>query len=101
MDISKFLIYLTVITVGLVTAAVTRSQGFEWSIVNWKVRHDFPELRRIEPKELADWLNDPKRTQPFLLDVRTKAEFDVSHIHGAQRVEPGSPAITFPRDKPL
>jgi rhodanese-related sulfurtransferase len=101
MDISKFLICLAGIAIAVASVTMARSQSFEWAIVNWKVRHDFPGLRRIEPKQLADWLRDSNRKQPLLLDVRTKAEFDVSHIHGAQRVEPGSPSINFPRDRPI
>ncbi|MDQ6911526.1 MAG: rhodanese-like domain-containing protein [Verrucomicrobiota bacterium] len=40
---------------------------------------------------------------PVLLDVRTKAEFAVSHIRGARQVEPGSNAnaIGLPRDQPI
>lgn len=79
------------------------SQGLKWAIVNFKVRHDFPTVRRITSKQLAQWLNDPHRVPPLLLDVRTKSEYDVSHIHDAQRVEPGSgaAAIAIPREKPI
>ena len=71
--------------------------------MNWKVRHDFPTVQRISAKEVAAWLQDSKREQPVLLDVRTKAEFEVSHIHGAQRVEPGSEAgaLKLARGKPI
>jgi rhodanese-related sulfurtransferase len=94
---------ICIFAVGLATLAVAYAQGVEWAIVNWKVRHDFPSVRRIESPELARWLEDVKRVQPVLLDVRTKAEFDVSHIHGAQRVDPGSAAsaIELPRDRPI
>ncbi|MDQ6623358.1 MAG: rhodanese-like domain-containing protein [Verrucomicrobiota bacterium] len=71
--------------------------------MNYKVRHDFPNVRRVSPDEVAQWLTNPKRQAPVLLDVRTKAEFDVSHIHGARRVEPASNAnaIDLPRDQPI
>ena len=87
----------------LATAIVARAQGIEWTIVNWKVRHDFPDVRRITPAQVADWLKDTNRPQPVLLDVRTKPEFEVSHIHGAQQVDPGANAdvIKTPRDKPI
>lgn len=87
----------------VVFASAAFSQGIRWTIVNWKVRHDFPKVQRISPKEVAEWLKDSKRDQPVLLDVRTKAEYDVSHIHGAQRVEPGSEAsaISLAKDKPV
>jgi rhodanese-related sulfurtransferase len=89
--------------IALATAAIVSAQSLEWMLVNWKVRHDFPNVRRISPEEVAQWLKDPKRAQPVLLDVRTKAEFDVSHIHGARRIEPGSAAnaIDLARDTPI
>ncbi len=74
-----------------------------WSIVDWKIAHDFPEVKRITPAELAAWLQDPKRTPPVLLDVRTAAEYEVSHLQKAQRVQPGSTAsvIQIPKDQPI
>lgn len=91
------------IGIALATAAIVSAQSIEWMFVNWKVRHDFPNVRRVSPEEVAEWLKDPKRAQPVLLNVRTKAEFDVSHIHGARRIEPGSStdAIDLARDKPI
>lgn len=85
------------------TATLVAGQGVGWTLVNWKVRTDFPGVRRINPKQLAEWLDDKYRTQPVLLDVRTKTEFEVSHIRGAQRIEPDSAAdaINLPRDKPI
>lgn len=92
-------------TVLLIAAplAPARAEGFGWRLVNWKVRRDFPTIRRITPKETAAWLADDKRPPPVLLDVRTKAEYEISHIHGAQRVEPGADAnaIKLPRDCPI
>ncbi len=75
----------------------------EWMLVNWKVRHDFPQVPRTTPEEVAQWLQNPKRPPPVLLDVRTKAEFEVSHLHGARRVEPGSDAraIDLPTDQAI
>jgi rhodanese-related sulfurtransferase len=74
-----------------------------WSIVDWKIAHDFPEVTRITPAELAAWLQDPKRPPPVLLDVRTAAEYKVSHLDKAERVEPGSLAsiIQIPKDQPI
>jgi rhodanese-related sulfurtransferase len=87
----------------IATATVVCGQGVAWAVVNWKVRHDFPGIRRIEPRQLADWLNDKGRAQPVLLDIRTKPEYDVSHIHGARRVDPDANAegIHLPKDQPV
>lgn len=92
-----------IVAVFLAVPALLFAQGLGWTLVNWKVRHDFPKVRRISPNELSEWLKDKKRAQPSLLDVRTKAEFEVSQIPGAHRVEPGTdPAeIKLPKDQPI
>lgn len=41
-------------------------------------------MLHLSPQQLADWLNDPQRAQPVLLDVRQPAEFDICRIEGAQ-----------------
>lgn len=95
--------WLGIAALSIATAALAYAGGVGWLLVNWKVRSDFPDVPRIGTEEVAAWLHDSKREPPVLLDVRTKAEFDVSHIHGAQRIEPGSgaDAIGIPRDKPI
>ncbi len=100
-SIPRVTIWMAIAALVLVSATVVYAQSVRWTIVNWKVRHDFPGIRRIEPQELADWLNDPARAQPVLLDVRTKPEFEVSHLHGARRVEPDATAeaIQLPKDQ--
>src|SRR5438105_15694418 len=62
--------------------------SLQWSLIERKIRSEFPSVRHISTDELAKWLSDTHRKPPLLLDVRTAAEFDVSHIAGAQRVEP-------------
>ena len=74
-----------------------------WSIVDWKIAHDFPQVKRITPAELEAWLQDVKRPPPVLLDVRIAAEYEVSHLQKAQRVQPGSSAsaIQIPKAQPI
>lgn len=43
-------------------------------------------MQHLSPVQLAEWLNDPNRPRPLLLDVREPAEFDICHIQGAQLV---------------
>lgn len=97
------LVYSLGVTLLLAMVASAYSQGLKWTIVNFKIRHDFPTVQRIDSQHLSQWLGDPQRTQPILFDVRTKQEYDISHLHDAQRVEPGSNAtfITVPRGKPI
>ena len=95
-----------IIAIGAVTlilACVSSSQGFGWTLVNAKIRHDFPQVRRITTAELAAWLKDEKRVPPLLLDVRTRAEFEVSHLKNARHVEPDASvdAIQERKDRPI
>ena len=48
---------------------------------------EFSDIEHIATSSLADWLSDPGRVQPQLLDVREKDEYAVSHLPGAIRVD--------------
>ena len=61
------------------------------TVAKWKVRVHFPEVRRVSTAQLADWLADPRREAPVLLDTRTEDEFNISHLPNAVReVPPGA-----------
>jgi len=100
--VNRFFIIL-VATTFFAASAVVFSQNIGWSIVNMTIRGEFPEVPRIKTSELADWLKDEHRKKPLLFDVRTKAEFEVSHLAGAQRIEPGSEAklVAVPGDSEI
>jgi rhodanese-related sulfurtransferase len=67
-----------------------------------EVRRKFPGVPQLSTKELAEWLVDSKRSPPLLLDVRTEAEFGVSHLKGAQRVSTDDvAALEIPKDRPV
>ncbi len=74
----------------ILTAAFARPVA--WRLLNTTIRRDFPEVERISTAELAAWLDDKTRPQPLLLDVRTGAEYRVSHLPGAQWIAPDAPA---------
>jgi rhodanese-related sulfurtransferase len=99
--VKRFLIYAVTLLVLGAIAAAWYSQRLGWRLINAKIQADFPEVRRTTTDELAAAL--ATRNKPVLLDVRTKAEFDVSHLEGAIRVEPGSgpAAISIPKDQPI
>jgi rhodanese-related sulfurtransferase len=63
-----------------------------WDSVHRRIRHDFPDVPQVTTEELARQLREPGDRRPLLLDVRTEAEFSVSHLNGARRIEPGSSA---------
>ena len=65
--------------------ALARSQPrLEEKIAEVKV--EFPQVPTIKPVALAEWLADAQRTPPQLVDVRTPAEYSVSHLPGARHI---------------
>lgn len=101
--VSKMKVVILIGLTLLATSASLFSQNIGWSLVNAKIRHEFPDVPRVKTSELAGWLSDGKRAQPVLLDVRTRAEFEVSHLANARRIEPGADAktLSIPRDKAI
>ena len=83
--------------------AAGSAHGLGWTLVNAKVRHDFPDVQRITTAELAAWSEDKARPAPLLLDVRTRAEYDISHLWNAQHVEPDAraSAVAQPKDRAI
>lgn len=63
-------------------------QGFD--AMKKLVRTRFPNVPQTSTQELATFMSE--RRTPLLLDVRTKAEFDISHLPGARRVDPDAKA---------
>jgi rhodanese-related sulfurtransferase len=61
-------------------------RGIRWAVK--VVRDRFPDVTHLPPRELAAWLADGTRPAPLLLDARSADEFAVSHLPGAERVEP-------------
>ncbi|MBE9013484.1 hypothetical protein IQ250_25150 [Pseudanabaenaceae cyanobacterium LEGE 13415] len=57
------------------------------------IRVQFPTVRSLSTQDLDRWLQDPDKTPPILLDVRTVPEFKVSHLKTAQRTDPKDPNI--------
>jgi rhodanese-related sulfurtransferase len=64
--------------------------AWQWGFVKRTIRSRHPELRQLSAADLSKWLADKKRRQPLLLDVRSDAEYRVSHIAHAVRIEPGA-----------
>ena len=64
--------------------------GPSWSSVKRMVQRDFPDVEHISAEELSGRLESDD--VPVLLDVREEAEYRVSHLPGAIRVQPGTDA---------
>lgn len=67
-------------------------RSVDWFLLKKSLRTKFTNVEWISTSELADWLANKRRPPPVLLDVRTPAEWDVSHLPGARRVDPRASA---------
>ncbi len=69
------------------------------------VRSKYPRVAQLPVRELASWLQDPARARPVILDVRERAEFEVSHLPGAHRATSLDAALDviaeLPADAPV
>ena len=88
---------------GLVMLLAGRPLVFE--LLQRGISYRFRDVKWIVTQDLARWREDPVRPQPVLLDARTEAEYGVSHLQGARRVDPYKPSLVplarFPRDTPI
>ena len=87
---------LVVVVVPILIGAVValfagRPLAFE--VVRRLTVDKFPAVQWIDPAELARWREDPTRAQPVVLDARTPAEFTLSHLRGAVRIDPYRPLL--------
>lgn len=53
----------------------------------------FPKVQWVDTETLAEWMEAAPSDEPLLLDARAADEFAVSHLLGAQRVDPNHPGI--------
>ena len=80
------------LVLALSLAGPLLSSRLTWPAIKARITKEFPSVRKIGTAELAKELDS--RQQPVLLDVRTAAEFEVSHLAGAQHVDPEADAST-------
>jgi rhodanese-related sulfurtransferase len=62
---------------------------WRWGKVKDEVRARFPTVKFIKSVDLQEWMATRTIVPPVLLDVRTAAEFEFSHLPGARRVASG------------
>lgn len=61
-------------------------------------------MQQLTPRELSDWLSDPSRPAPVLIDVREGWEVELCRIDGARHIPMGTiPAAveSLPKSEPL
>ena len=77
----------------MLLAAFLAWPGMTWPAIKARIAKEFPNVKSIGTAELAKM-----ERKPVLLDVRTAAEFAVSRIAGAQRVDPDAATVALPKD---
>ena len=89
---------------GVLAFSLDPGDELSWSAVKRRIRAEFPEVRQISAEALAARLASTE-TPPVLLDVREEAEYRVSHLRGAVRVDPGARRPVLPagvgKDTPI
>ena len=89
---ARLALLMTTLILLVAGVGVSKGSAFQWFWLKASLRGQFPRVHWITTQQLADWLANPERPRPILLDVRTAEEWSVSHLPGARRVEPkGSP----------
>ncbi len=95
---------LTALLGGLLVIAVGLEERLSWPTVKQRIRADLPEVRQVSAGALAALLASAE-ARPVLLDVREEAEYRVSHLPGAVRVDPGAERLQLPpgveKDTPI
>ncbi len=76
----------------LAVSALVSCRAVDWFLLKRSLRVKFSDVDWITTAQLTAWLHAPDRPPPVLLDVRTPAEWDVSHLPGARRVDPDASA---------
>lgn len=91
--------------VAIFTFAMAGCRPLDWFLVKRTLRGKFHDVDWITTQQLAEWLADKNRPAPVLLDVRTPAEWNVSHLPHARRVDPKATAQEaadgLPKDSPI
>jgi rhodanese-related sulfurtransferase len=88
--------FLVVVVVPiLIGAAVVliAGRGVAFEAIRRLTAHKFPDVQWIDRADLARWREDPGRTQPLLIDARTKPEYQVSHLRDAILIDPSRPSL--------
>jgi len=62
-------------------------QNRDWPALKEEIRAAYPEVRMLATDSLAAWLASTS-PPPRLLDIRTEAEYAVSHLRDAHRLDP-------------
>jgi len=74
-------------------------------LVRQAVKAKFSSVRSVTPAELVAWKADPNRPPALLVDARPQAQFAMSHLDGAVRIDPAEPDLVVianvPKGNPI
>lgn len=73
--------------------ALLAGRPIAFEVVHRLTARRFPDVQWVETAEFARWREDPGRAQPVVLDARTPAEYDLSHLRDAARIDPYRPLL--------
>jgi rhodanese-related sulfurtransferase len=79
---------------GLSVAARSEGQSCLTDLER-KIEQSHAGVAGLTPQQFQTMLRDPDLPPPLVLDVREESEFAVSHVPGAERVDPGIDADVF------
>jgi rhodanese-related sulfurtransferase len=100
--IGGLVLVLAAVADGLV---VWNGRALAFDLIQKVTARKFPAIEWLGREEFARWRADPSRVQPVVLDARSSAEYAVSHLRGATRIDPRAPSLktvaAFPRDTPV
>ncbi len=68
-------------------AGCSRDYGMT-KIEDW-IRSEYPDVRHFSADSLVNWIASSSRVPPVLFDVREENEYEISHLGGAYRLQPG------------
>lgn len=79
-------------------------QSLTFNFLKLLIRFQFPTVEEIDCNQLAQLLSDSAKPRPLLLDARSQAEYAVSHIETAVRIDPLTEdlaAVAIFQDRPI
>ena len=75
------------IMLAAVAAALWLAYGpWRWERAKDTVRNRYPAIPRIDAMQLKDWFDRREGPRPFVIDVRSQAEYDFSRLPGAKHM---------------
>jgi rhodanese-related sulfurtransferase len=72
-----------VLIIGRTVLLAAPNDSVTWDAVFAWIKRDWPEVRQMSTHELAQRMGANSGATPLVIDVRTREEYEVSHLPGA------------------